>query len=372
MRGVLTRRDLLRSGAAAAFAPAAASLMKLVPKDSFTFVALGDLHYDNLEHHDMTWLMAEKPNDLSQIKNYSRISEEVLPKLLDEVRSKVASEKADFVLQLGDFTEGLCGTPELAQRQIREFIALVEEKRLGAPMWAIKGNHDVTGPGSVEAYRDIVHPWQTKATGTPQTSANMSLAHKGVRFLMFDAYVPESLEWAEAELEKRTERLLVFSIHPPVVPYGARADWHIFAKPKDAARRERLLELLGRHEAYVLCGHLHKYGTVTRTTPKGRFVQTDLVSVLPRADLAPKDASDGIGAYGPDLVNKEPGFSPKNVDARRALLAEEKPHIRSFEYADAPGYAVIRIDGERVTADIHVGLGRPPWHALDLTAIRNR
>src|SRR4051794_8618033 len=112
----LSRRDLLRAGATAALAPAAARLLALAPPTGFTFVALGDLHYDKLEHHDMNWLMAEKPNDLSQIKNYSRISAEITPKLLDEVRARVASDKADFVLQLGDFTEGLCGTPELAQR----------------------------------------------------------------------------------------------------------------------------------------------------------------------------------------------------------------------------------------------------------------
>lgn len=367
----LSRRDMFRAGAAALVAPTAARMKMFAPADSFSFVALGDIHYDRLDHHDMKWLLAEKPGDLSQIKNYSRISEEVVPQLFQEVKAKVASEKSDFVLQLGDFTEGLCGTPELAHKQVGDFISLVDQTNIGVPMWAIKGNHDVTGPGAVEACHDLVYPWQSRETGQKQASGNMSLAHKGVRFVLFDAYVPESLEWAEAEMAKRTEKLLVFSIHPPVVPYDARSDWHIFAKPAEAAKRERLLDLLGKNEAYVLCGHLHKYGTVTRETPKGRFVQTDLISVIPHAEVKAKDEVSGLGEYNGELVRLEPSFSPKNVDARKALLEAEKPYVRSYEYADAPGYAVVRVDGERVTADIHVGLGNAPWRTLDLTKLRN-
>src|SRR4029079_3933078 len=80
---------------------------------------LGDLHFDRLEHHDMDWLRERHPGDVSQVQNYSRISSDLMPRLLPAVRHQAARETAPlpFVLQLGDLVEGLCGTEALARRQ---------------------------------------------------------------------------------------------------------------------------------------------------------------------------------------------------------------------------------------------------------------
>ena len=48
------------------------------------------------------------------------------------------------------------------------------------------------------------------------------------------------------------------------------SSWHLFAKASETLVRERLLNALGAARAIVLCGHLHKYGTVVRQTPKGK------------------------------------------------------------------------------------------------------
>ena len=83
-----TRREFLRRTATAvtgfALAP---SLLRAAPANAssantFSFVLLGDLHYDKLEHHDLAWLDRTHPNDLSQIKNYTRITAEVMPETL--------------------------------------------------------------------------------------------------------------------------------------------------------------------------------------------------------------------------------------------------------------------------------------------------
>ena len=44
-----------------------------------------------------------------------------------------------------------------------------------------------------------------------------------------------SLEWLEAVATKRTAKHLFVIIHPPVVPYGARATWHLYAGEKSKA-----------------------------------------------------------------------------------------------------------------------------------------
>src|SRR4051812_35540105 len=80
----------------------------------FSFVLLGDLHFDKLEHHDFPKLEEKHQGDIKQIRNYSRITSDIMPALFSRVRDVIASERAAFVLQIGDLVEGLCGSEELA------------------------------------------------------------------------------------------------------------------------------------------------------------------------------------------------------------------------------------------------------------------
>src|SRR5206468_8923712 len=123
------------------------------------------------------------------------------------------------------------------------------------------------------------------------------------------------------------------------------------------------------HRAIVLCGHLHKFGVVVSETGRGPFLQLAVSSIIPRPDVAATQTRVGIDAYGPDLVELEPRFSPETEPARREALRAEAPSIRSYEYADAPGYAMIEVRGGRVVANLALGLGRPNWKTLDLTAL---
>src|SRR4051794_22701807 len=100
----LTRRDFLRSTAGALALPALSTAAP-PPGEAFSFVLLGDLHYDKLEHHDMAWLEKNKVGDLSQIRNYSRIAADITPRLFATVRETVAETKAAFVLQVGDLSK---------------------------------------------------------------------------------------------------------------------------------------------------------------------------------------------------------------------------------------------------------------------------
>jgi hypothetical protein len=65
----------------------------------------------------------------------------------------------------------------------------------------------------------------------------------------------------------------------------------------------------------------------------------------------------------------EPKFSPDTEAARRAVYDAERPFVKAFDYADLPGYAVVTVDGPRVTAKIFPGLSRQPWRTIDLSAL---
>jgi hypothetical protein len=365
----LSRRRFL---AGAAALPLAGLARAEGPKAGpFAFAALGDVHFDRPEHHDMEWLRRDHPNDVSQVENYSRITREVTPALLRELRRAAAANDVPvrFVAQLGDLIEGMCGSPELARRQCEEAVAWVREAALGVPFYAIKGNHEIQGPGASEAYDRVLLPALAGPDRRDRGPASFTVEEGGALFAFLDAYDRDALGWLERTLSARTARHLFVLLHPPVVPFGARSTWHLYARPADAERRKRLLDLLGEHRAIVLSAHLHKYGVVVRRTDTGRFLQIALCSVLPRADVRPKDEVSGADRYGPDNVALEPRFSPATEPSRREALRAEAPFIAHFEYADAPGYALLTVRGESIRADIHVGLDRPTWKALDLSAL---
>ncbi|HEY2411160.1 MAG TPA: metallophosphoesterase [Pirellulaceae bacterium] len=334
--------------------------------DNWAFPLLGDLHFDKLEHHDHDWLKREHPGDVSQVENYSRITRDLTPRLFARVReslSALAQTKTavPFVLQLGDLLEGLCGTNELAQRQAREAIDFVREAKFSAPLVMTKGNHDITGPGATEAYRQTLLPFLAEQNRAEIKEAVFTRRQGGTLIAFYDAYDKNSLDWFTKTLaETKPERLIV-AIHPPVVPYNARSNWHIYSSPKQTAQREQLLNLLGRHRAIVLCGHLHKYSLLVRRTDSGRFVQLAISSVAATADGKPKDERTGLAQYSPELVELEPKHSPDTIQTRRDLLAAEKPFIEHFDYADTWGHAMLHMTGSKFSAQIYRGLQADPW-----------
>jgi hypothetical protein len=374
----ITRRAFLTSAALLPVALRAGS----AADRAFSFILLGDTHLDRLEHHDMAWLEREKPNDLRQVRNYSRITSDVTPQLFATLRETIVASRRKngseikFIAQTGDFVEGLCGTPELARRHVADGIAFVRETRLGAPFLIAKGNHDITGPGAREAYEEVILPFlseqlqQAKKSSGRLEAAFYAFEQGDALMVFFDAYDhPRALEWLEATLRKRTARHLFFFSHPPVVPYGARSNWHLYAKASEESSRARLLNLLGEHRAIVLNAHIHKYNLLVRETPRGRFLQLAMCSVLPQPQIEPRLILSGVHEYTPDQIKVEPNFSRPNEAERRALLQAEAQFIRQFEYGDAPGYAIVSVEGAQVEARLYAGTAREPWRRLNLSAL---
>lgn len=337
----------------------------------YTFILLGDLHYDRMSHHDMEWVKREKPNDVRQINEYVEITEKYTPRLLERVEQAVRTAKTPvpFVIQVGDFTEGLCGSYDLQALQFHDAVALVEKSLPGVPFLVTKGNHDITGPGAAEAYDRVLLPWLGKQIGRELKSASFSVTHDQDLFVFFDAYKSD-LDWLEETLKvNRGRRHVFFVIHPPVAPYNARSSWHIYSRPREKAERRRLLDLLGHCKAIVLSGHLHRYGLITRTTPGGSFVQLGLNSVISSEEIKPRQVLEGVEKYGPDLAKLEPDFSPDTVEQRRELLKAEAPYIRHFEFANVAGHALFKVFTDRVEMEVFIGFEPDVWKRRDLALI---
>lgn len=356
-------------------------LARATPPEAFSFLLLGDLHFDRIARHNLEALQRDKPDDVRQVREYNRLASEVMPRLFGSVRDRIdelnrsANTRVAFTAQVGDVVEGLCGTAEQTRQLNQDALDFVRASKLGVPFLFTKGNHDITGPGAVDAYKSEFLPFlgeQTKHfTGSDQlATAHYALEYGNSLFCFFDAYNRESLAWLEATLAKRTAQHCFVIIHPPVAPYGARATWHIYSSEREKASRERLLDLLGKHNALVLSGHIHKYNLLVRTTPRGgRFLQLALCSVIYEPGAPAQHVLSGVKDYNGDQVRVEPNFSPATEPQRRAIYAAEAPFVKQFQYADLPGYAALAVNGSQVSATLYSGVSSEVWRTLNLTEL---
>jgi len=378
----LNRRVFVKTvvaGAAGACLPIAHA--RPASKDGFSFALFGDTHFDRLEYHDLERLQREKPNDVRQVQEYSRLRTEILPRLFSTVRAAIGDAdrsggtRVAFAAHVGDLVEGLCGNEKLTLQQDTEAVAFVRGAELGVPFLLTKGNHDITGPGAADAYQAAFQPFleeQRAALGASGklTAARYTAEQGDALFCFFDAYDKESLGWLEAALARRTARHCFVVVHPPVVPYGARATWYLFSGERERAQRDRMLALLGKHNAFVLSGHIHKYNLLVRATPGGgKFLQLGISSVIHSPAVNPEHVLSGVKSYRPDQVSVEPDFSPGTEQQRRAVYETEAPFVKQFEYADLPGYAMVSVNGPAVTARVYSGVTRQLWHTLELSQL---
>jgi hypothetical protein len=343
-----------------------------------SLIVLGDLHYDRLDHHDWAWVEKHHPKDISQIRNYSQLTHGTMPAMLESIAAHIVRLRSSatppaMVIQVGDLVEGLCGSEALARRQNMEALAFIQQSDLGLPFVFTKGNHDITGEGATQAFDEILLPAlhrdgrRIDANGQSH-GANLMLQHPQADFIFFDAYDKTSLEWLVAAVTEHRAPHLFFVVHPPVVPYGARASWHLFSNEQQTKQRAKLLEVLGAHEAIVLSGHLHKYAALTRRVASGQFRQLAVSSVVDSLTARPKDRLSGVESYDGDQVRLEPQHSPETIDQRRSIYARERPFVTAFDYAQAAGYAVVRIAGGEVEASLYCGSDPRPFQQLRLSS----
>ncbi|MBL9090918.1 MAG: metallophosphoesterase [Planctomycetaceae bacterium] len=372
---MLNRREFLIAGSAALGAAAAGSAFgqAAAGDDAFEFALFGDTHFDKLAHHDFDWLRREHPDSVRQVEHYSEHAASLLPELFATVKRQLTSAgaRARAVVHVGDFVEGLCGTPALAETHVREACEAIERIEWKVPFLMTKGNHDKTGPGADDAYAKLLHPFLGGQVGQKLTSARYAHQIGGALFAFYDAYDKSSFDWLKETLGRngRADRQTFVVVHPPVVPFQARGNWSLYMREEDAARRAELLALLGEHRAIVLCGHVHRFGFVVRRTERGPFAQLCLSSIMSAREQQPKQVLAGLDAYVPELTKLEPKFQPESVELRRKQFATEKPHIAHFEYAETAGHAMVRVDGRRVTVRIFNGTGDAAWKEIDVTQL---
>jgi hypothetical protein len=245
----------------------------------------------------------------------------------------------------------------------------IEDANMKVPWIIAKGNHDVTGPGAEEAFREYYIPMIRKQTKNPGIkNASYSFTSGDVQFTILDPWDKNTdmVAFLEKELSASRAKFKFVAIHEPVIPVTERC-WHTLRG--NPVQREKLLEIIARNHAIVFCAHLHRYSVVKRNTQFGPIVQVMAVSVV--KDREYQKPLRVITEYGPSLAENMPDWQPETLAARKAMLAEEAKYVTFYKQTDLPGYAIVKTDGKKGTVQLeyYAAFGKEPYDRIDLTSL---
>jgi uncharacterized repeat protein (TIGR02543 family) len=270
---------------------------------------------------------------------------------------------------MGDLQEGLAGNLSLATQMAREARDSLRASSFIPPWILTKGNHEVTGPGGAEAFNSVILPFVQSELNQPLTATSYACTIGDVRIIVLDSYDSNLLSFLEYELTSSTAKYKVILTHMPVIPVTGRL-WHLFQT--DDVKRETLLDLIAKSKALVICGHLHKYSVVKRSTTYGPIVQIMVASVI--SDPAKNTPSAYTTTYDASLVDLEPAFDPSTQSSRKAYLTKEAAYVTDYRMAEMPGYGVLSLNSATGawTLKAYAGLGEQLYETVSLISYRLR
>jgi hypothetical protein len=334
-------------------------------------IFLEAFHYDLIEDHDMNWL-SKKPEDLRQVtQEYTVFTANYWPAFMNILRRNIAAFKPPVkeIIQLGDLSEGLAGSPEKARQMAGNAMKVIHNFGMSVPWIITKGNHDITGPGAVDAFNEFYLPEIGKQTHNPDlNNANYSYFFDKVQVTCIDPWdkTTDIVSFLEKELSRSDAAVKFVAVHEPVIPVTERC-WHLFRNEPEI--RKKLLEVIARNKAIVLCAHLHRYSVVRRETPYGPVVQVMVVSVVRDSNyLVPQKV---ITEYGSSLAEAVPEWQPETMEQRKQMLSDESRFITYYKQTDLPGYAIIKINSRtsNVKLEYFAAFGKKPYDKINISGM---
>ncbi len=349
------RHYIISASAAVAFlsAPAADRLM-----------LLGDMHLDRIGNHDMEWL-ATKGDNLRQVtREYTVWTRDNFPSFAKTVCD--AAQHCSAVIQLGDLSEGLAGNQAKAHEMANDTFLTIDSLGLNIPFIMTKGNHDITGPGAKEAFRNVYLPAMSRLSQQNDTLKSATYSKtigSDIQIVCYDPWDNKSTPaLLDSLFRSSPARHKFIAIHEPVIPVNYRC-WHVYRK--DDKLRSQLLETIARNKAIVLCAHLHKYSVVKRRTPYGPIIQIMVNSVIskPTRDSDPTITAD----YGLSIFDGYESWDPASEAQRRQWIEEETQHVDFYRYADINGYATLDIDNDSLILRYFYGSETAPVETVNIS-----
>ena len=317
---------------------------------AYDILLLGDIHYDSPDVR-----VESNPRNKEYGRNIKQW-ESAIPELLQKASIR-SQDKIDFAVQLGDFIQGDCGTQEKHALALSQSIQKMIE-HLSVPLYLVKGNHDMRGEGGEAAYREVAIPYMNEKLGVTNAipgSAHYDVMYNGDLFIYYDSIRP-SIEFLEGALKRHAAaRRVFFFTHLPVLPCssGKQPDWILYGqRPNRPEERRRVLSLLAKHDAIVLCGHVHRCSLVRYRSEEGTITQLSLFSMAMdsnAADLTELHYPEDAYFASPNVINRA-----KEKAVEEVMNDFKGRYLEYTVFSPSPDFAVLKIEDDNVSADLYL------------------
>ena len=326
-------------------------------KVSYDCILLGPLAYDEEpDVYHAFFYEPDYPRDRHHeavFKRNAEMWEERMPSLL-QAAGKCADSDTKMVLQLGHLVQGDCGTPELYRKMLQSAIGKCKAAFPRTPFLTTPAPQDRKGPGAQEAYDKTIPAFLSKELRHTVNGGTFCLMQGPDLFLFIDEAKPDLDEIEKAFRDHQIARYKFVISASPVIPIDdANAPLLLFKNKPDPRRRMR--ELFLKNDVIVLsaAGRLMELSEVM--TDSGRITQLLVNSLYVRGKMAvPKEEASGAREYGKFQPSREEIRKKKKRD-HRPLLYEYKNALSRYERYRFAGFAVLKISGDGVVAEIHGG-----------------
>ena len=327
---------------------------------SYSVALLGDTHFDSPDpkfyhrHYTHSTTKARYELHLKEHVRNSKMWAERMPRLIAASGANVRADTA-FALQMGDLIQGDCGNPATHRRMLADAFAAIKGAYGGKlPLVTVVGNHDIRGDipedGALAAFDEWQPPLMTKELGVPVAETTFAFRKGPDVFIVVDFNAPRpKLAKVKRLLSENADVRHTFIVsHGPVVPSGASRWFLLGGKGRDGERRE-LLHLLAARNAIALSGHTHRLEFYDCVLPEGRVTQFVANSVWTKPELAvPHILAEGAAAYGSRVKTAKEGGRSGSKSELRSLVAEYRPFMRDYLFADAAGHYRLEVSDSRV------------------------
>ena len=331
--------------------------VKMEGKDNYKLTVLGDLHFDAPEYHiaepGSENQRRERNRNLSQ---WQGKSQEVLA-----AAAKTVGKDSDFVIQLGDITQGDCDNAEIQGVAFRGVYTELRKHFRGKKIFSLNGNHDARGMNDAPEADDLHFvPLLKKELGqdVEMDGTNYAIKYGRDLYIFYDYTKRSSGAFAKKMIESNTDaRHIFFLTHLPLFPCsGGNPGWIV----KEA---KELVPLFAKHNVIVLCAHTHMYGYIVYKNKDGVIPQLTVNSM-------------GINwAPGTKLTQTLTSFDEWKKKIRPIYYTREDavkllPNIEYFKNSDfieysrytatPSGFVALEITDTRVTAKLYTDTtGKP-------------
>lgn len=324
------------------------------------FLVLGDLHYDTPE------LRPGEPAN-----GYQEMWRERMPILLGAAAAAAKREGASFAIQLGDLANAPFRDRATQERALGEAYGAVAS-RLPVPVLPVIGNHESYGPNAYPSWRAAMNPRLDALLGSNGHDICWTRIVGDSLFVAIDSNVnctpAQRLAFVSSALSACPDARHVFVLgHAPLLPSPTGQEG--YARPFQFDPFGELLRLMQSRGATYLCGDLHTLCAMRIADRFGAFSELCVSSVCSTEKLAFRD-----GIPYP-ATSEERAGAPRRAGLLRPVPAEtgwrsytdeplsgfswewHRRSIWSHWEGDGCGFAIVRVEDDRVEADFHAWPG---------------